>query len=198
VNVVVPHPLPAALNDPPNLNVGRSSAIVSGVDVSSGELSANENTAAVGAFTTAFPRCSPILTICGSSTAVDAKIGVVEMSIFPENATPADRVFKLALCETAEVVTPVPIVTVHSDCLLSVAVRTVRVSDAVEVPDALGAALNVVVPHPEALGLESDVIANCGSTTLIMSLVAMGTFRAKVNATDVGAEVTGFENTNVL
>jgi hypothetical protein len=40
VNVVVPHPLAAALNDPPNLNVGSSSAIVSGVDVSSGELSA--------------------------------------------------------------------------------------------------------------------------------------------------------------
>jgi hypothetical protein len=42
VNVVVPHPLAVGvLNDPPNLNVGRSSAMVSGVDVSSGELSAN-------------------------------------------------------------------------------------------------------------------------------------------------------------
>jgi hypothetical protein len=40
VNVVVPHPLAVAVTEPANLNVGSRSAMVSGVVVSSGELSA--------------------------------------------------------------------------------------------------------------------------------------------------------------
>jgi hypothetical protein len=40
VNVVVPHPLIEAVNDPANLNVGSNSAMVSGVVVSNGEFSA--------------------------------------------------------------------------------------------------------------------------------------------------------------
>jgi hypothetical protein len=61
VNVVVPHPLPAALNDPPNLNVGRSSAIVSGVDVSSGEFSAKMYEIDDGPSLTALPITSLFL-----------------------------------------------------------------------------------------------------------------------------------------
>ena len=75
VNVVVPHPLPAALNDPPNLNVGRSSAIVSGVDVSSGEVSAKMYEIDDGDSVIA---CAITSLLCwnpgvGATTAVDAE-----------------------------------------------------------------------------------------------------------------------------
>jgi hypothetical protein len=101
VNVVVPHPLPAALNDPPNLNVGRSSAIVSGVDVSSGELRAKMYEIDDGPSLTALPITS---LLCwnpgvGATTAVDAEMDPLAAAIFVADAsvTATVRVLRFAV-----------------------------------------------------------------------------------------------------
>jgi hypothetical protein len=101
VNVVVPHPLPAALNDPPNLNVGRSSAIVSGVDVSSGELSAKmyeiDDGPSASGLTTSRRLCwNPAV---GATTAVDAEMDPLAAAIFvaDANVTATVRVLRFAV-----------------------------------------------------------------------------------------------------
>jgi hypothetical protein len=101
VNVVVPHPLAAALNDPPNLNVGSRSAMVSGVDVSRGTFSARVYVMDDGPCMTGFDIFN---TLCinadvGYDTAVDAAIAVLEtsMSLACARVTPTLRVLRFAV-----------------------------------------------------------------------------------------------------
>jgi hypothetical protein len=80
-------------------------------------------------------------------------------------------------------------VTVHSWYALSVAVLASSVSVAVAAPVFALVAVNVVVPHPLALGVASVPNWNVGSRSAMVSGVEVsnGEFSAKMYVTDDGA-----------
>ena len=102
VNVVVPHPLTVAVGDAlPNLNVGSSSAMVSGVVVSSGEFNAkmyemDDGPSVTGFAITSLLSWNPDV---GAVTAVDAVMDPLAAAISVADAivTATVRVFRFAV-----------------------------------------------------------------------------------------------------
>jgi hypothetical protein len=101
VNVVVPHPLAAADNEPPNLNVGSNRAIVSGVVVSKGEFKVNMYAIEDDPEVTGFVITSLFLwkADVGATTPVDVDMEPTDavMSDAEARATATVRVFRLAV-----------------------------------------------------------------------------------------------------
>lgn len=110
--------------------------------------------------------------IVGKTTAVDVVIAAA--AAFPAAAVKATvRVFRLAACTAAGLVTPVATVTVHATYAVSVAVAAVNVSVAVDVPELALATVQVVVPHPVLVTEARVPNVKLGSTRANVSAEAM-------------------------
>jgi hypothetical protein len=96
------------------------------------------------------------------------------------------------------VVTPVAIATAHRVPAASVDVAAVSVNVAVAVPDWLAAIVNVVVPHPEVVGVAGEDSAKSGNTIATLSAMASGALKAKMNAIAELAAVTGLSIVSML
>ena len=139
----------------------------------------------------------------GAVIAVEAVMEPVVAAMFvaAPKATATVRVFRLAFCALALVVTPVATVTVHSDAAASVAVLAVNVSVAVAVPELVAATVKAVLPHPaDMLGVASVPMVKVGSTSAMVSagLCTRATFSSNVYDTDDSDHVSGVAITNAL
>ena len=74
----------------------------------------------------------------------------------------------------------------------------VNVSSAVAVPELASATVKVVLPHPVVAGVAGELNVNSGSTSVMVSEVSRGEFRANMNVIAVGASVTGLASTSLL
>lgn len=110
--------------------------------------------------------------IVGKTTAVDVVIAAA--AAFPAAAVKATvRVFRLAACTAAGLVTPVATVTVHAPYATSVAVAAVNVSVAVDVPELALATVQVVVPQSVLVTEARVPNVKLGSTRANVSAAAM-------------------------
>jgi len=104
--------------------------------------------------------------------AVDTVMGATAMLVEDPSVTATVLDGMFAPCSNRLVVTPLPMITVHSEFAPSVAVAAVSVNVAVDNPDSVAAALNVVVPHP------LDVLRPAGVPNM-----NVGSIKAKLSAT---------------
>ena len=176
VNVVVPQPLKVGVARPAIVNVGSTSAMES-AECTSGTFSANVNDTAVLAEVTAFAMLNVLCLnsgVPGTATAVDAVTCTEEISLACASVTAVVRVARSAFCAIGLVVTPVATVTTHRTCDAMSAPPAVSVTFAVAVPDALAAAVKVVLPHPVLLGVGIVPRVNVGSTRSTVSVCLSG------------------------
>jgi hypothetical protein len=188
LNVVVPHPFFVTDGSVPNVNVGSTSATLSFTfsgDVSSNEYEIDDSAKLSGfAMVSLFARCITLL------TTVDTLTPSATMSVAEARVTATWRAPALEACASEFVVTPVANDTVHWLYAVSSAEPACNARAAVPVPELLPVVVKEVVPHPVVVE-ESDVgKANVGRLSVTVSLVASGTFNAKVNAMLDGAALT--------
>jgi hypothetical protein len=173
--------------------------MVSGVEVSKGELSAKiyetEDVACVTGFAITSLLCWNAGV--GATISVDFAIATAAMSDAAASVTATVRVLRSAACAFALVVTPVATVTVHSDPATRVAVAAVRVSVAAVRPELATAPVNVVVPQPAEVVIPAgDAIVKVGSTNAMLSEAARGAFSSNRYDTGVADHVCGVATFN--
>jgi hypothetical protein len=94
-------------------------------------------------------------------------------------------------------VTPVATLTAHLVYDANAAVAAVRVSVAACKPESEPATVNVVLPHPDVVGVDNEPNVNCGNTINILSDGAICAFRENSIVTEEAASVTGFISVSV-
>jgi len=105
---------------------------------------------------------------------------------------------KFSLWGVTPVVTPVATVTKQCTNGSITAVLAVSVKTAPAKPELAEDATNVVVPQPTFVGVARVPKVKVGIVIAMLSSIAIGTLRAKLYATEVGAAVYGLETSSAL
>lgn len=150
---------------------------------------------AVGLFTAESEIVRILTWKVGATSSVDCTIAVAVMSVAEANTAAAVLLVASAACVDVAVVTPVATVSVHDTCAFKVAAAAWNVKKAVACDELVPVTENVVLPHPDLLGVANVPKVKLGTTTFTMSPDSILVFEMNVNVIADAAAVTGFERT---
>jgi hypothetical protein len=174
---------------PANANVGSTSAIASAAF--SGTFKVNANCIVDGVFVNGVAIFRCVVTMAGTTIAGEVCILEGSMLLSADRPACTVRVARFADCVAELVVSPVARVMVQCVFAIKVALAAVNVTEAVELPESLDEAVNVVVAHPLDVGDDNVDNVEFGITSLTVSPAYRGTLRANVKLICDGMLVTG-------
>ena len=184
VKAELPHPLVVGVAREAKVNVGNTSVIVSGVAISSGELSAKMKVMLDFAAVTGFAMTSllSLNAAVGTATAVDVVMDPLVATMFAAFVSDAAavRVLRSAACAVTLVIIPVEMITVHCDSATSGANVADSVNVELAVAELVPATVKVVVPQLMATGADIVPYVKVGKPNAIESPTSNLVFSLKV------------------